>query len=323
MLAPLRPLGSTLFSLLVFLAWTIPGWAENSADHLKLLQNARRVVFLGDSITAGGSYVAFVEAWVVSLRLPHPPEIINMGLASETVSGLSEEGHAGGQFPRPDLAERLNRVLQTARPDLVIACYGINCGIYLPFDAERFAKYQQGLRNLKVAVEKTGARLILVTPPFFDGQRANKPYYNDVLGRYSKWLLDRGADGWLVIDLHTAMTQEIARRRATQPEFTFQPDSVHPNEAGHWFMAQQIIRWFGDAKAAAAETPQAMLQARSLPPNLLPLVQERMAVLRDAYVAAAGHKRPGVSPGLPLEQAQARAKALSGKIQAIFAKEKE
>src|SRR2546425_2764856 len=38
-------------------------------------------------------------------------EFLNLGLPSETVSGLSEEGHAGGQFPRPDLLERLARVL--------------------------------------------------------------------------------------------------------------------------------------------------------------------------------------------------------------------
>jgi lysophospholipase L1-like esterase len=304
--------------LLVFLAWTGPTWAEQPADRFKLLQDAHRVVFLGNSITAGGSYVAFVDTWIASLRLPHPPEVINMGLSSETVSGLSEEGHAGGRFPRPDLAERLTRVLATAKPDLVIACYGINCGIYLPFDEGRFEKYQQGLRNLKTVVEKRGAKLILITPPFYDGQRGKKPYYNNVLDRYSRWLLDRRADAWLVIDLHGAMTQEVALRREAQPEFTFQPDSVHPNEAGHWFMAQQIIRWFGDEKSAAAQTPQAMLQSRSLPPELLKLMQERMVLLRDAYVTAAGHKRPGVPPGLPLNQARAKAQSLSAKIQTVM-----
>jgi len=33
-------------------------------------------------------------------------EILNLGLPSETVSGLSEPNHAGGAFPRPDLHER-------------------------------------------------------------------------------------------------------------------------------------------------------------------------------------------------------------------------
>ncbi len=67
----------------------------------------RRVVFLGDSITYSGQYLEYVEA---RLRLNEPTnrlEFLNLGLPSETVSGLSEPGHAGGQFPRPGLHERL------------------------------------------------------------------------------------------------------------------------------------------------------------------------------------------------------------------------
>src|SRR5688500_7174596 len=107
--------------------------AEEPATPEKLVQDAKRIVFLGDSITAGGGYVAAFEAWLLASGKP-TPMVINMGLPSETVSGLSEEGHAGGAFPRPDLAERLERVLKTAKPDLVFACYGMNCGIYEPFD---------------------------------------------------------------------------------------------------------------------------------------------------------------------------------------------
>ena len=72
----------------------------------------RRVVFVGDSITYGGEYIEFVES---VLRWKHPEkrlDWINLGLPSETVSGLSEPGHAGGQFPRPTLHERLGRLLQ-------------------------------------------------------------------------------------------------------------------------------------------------------------------------------------------------------------------
>ena len=50
---------------------------------------------------------------------------------------MSEEGHAGGKFPRPDLHERLDRALPKTKPDLVFACYGMNDGIYLPLDEAR------------------------------------------------------------------------------------------------------------------------------------------------------------------------------------------
>jgi lysophospholipase L1-like esterase len=284
----------------------------------ELLKHARRIVFLGDSITAAGPYVAFFDAWLLSQQLDPAPAVIDAGLSSETVSGLSEEGHAGGKFPRPDLAERLERVLAATKPDLVIACYGINCGIYEPFDPSRFQRYQEGIRRLKTQVEQTGATLVLITPPFYDDQRAPKAFsYNAVMDQYSRWLLERRGDGWRVIDLHGPMTQEVARQRMADPQFTFQPDGVHPNAAGYWFVARQLIGWFGDEASAAAQTPQQMLKGLKIPEAVLPLVQQRVNVLRDAYVSAAGHKRPGVAAGLPIIEAEKQAAELSTRIQEL------
>ena len=284
----------------------------------ELVGNARRILFLGDSITAAGPAVANFDAWLLTQKRPQTSVVINAGLPSETVSGLSEEGHAGGQFPRPDLAERLERVLKVAQPDVVIACYGMNCGIYQPFDKERFARYQAGIRQLRERVEQAGARLIHVTPPFYDDQVSPRPFvYNEVLGRYADWLLEQRSQGWLVVDLHRAMTAEVARRRQTDPKFTFQPDGVHPNDAGHWFVATRLIAAMGDEAAASAESPQAMLRQAGLPVELLPLVTERMQIRRDAYVGAAGHKRPGVAKGLPIPEAEQAAARLSDKIQSL------
>ena len=79
-----------------------------------------------------------------SANRPTATSFSTSGLPSETVSGLSEPGHAGGAFPRPDLHERLERVLEQTRPDLIVACYGMNDGIYHPFTEARFEKYQAG-----------------------------------------------------------------------------------------------------------------------------------------------------------------------------------
>ncbi len=309
-----------LWSLLVLaLLCAVPTVTQGAEPTVaEVVGKARRILFLGDSITAAGAAVANFDAWLQTQKRPQTPLVINAGLPSETVSGLSEEGHAGGQFPRPDLAERLERVLKVAQPDLVIACYGMNCGIYQPFDKERFARYQAGIRQLRERVEQAGARLIHVTPPFYDDQVSPRPFvYNEVLGRYADWLLEQRSQGWLVVDLHRAMTAEVARRRQTDPKFTFQPDGVHPNDAGHWFVATRLIAAMGDEAAASAESPQAMLRQAGLPVELLPLVTERMQIRRDAYVGAAGHKRPGVAKGLPIPEAEQAATRLSDKIQSL------
>ncbi|HBH50463.1 MAG TPA: G-D-S-L family lipolytic protein [Planctomycetaceae bacterium] len=292
------------------------GIARGEENELaRLVWGAKRLVFLGDSITAAGTYVTDFDAWLTAQKRPSQPMVICAGLPSETVSGLSEEGHAGGQFPRPDLAERLDRILKETRPDLVIACYGMNCGIYEPLDAGRFAKYQAGIRNLKSHVEQAGAKLILVTPPFYDDLRSPRKFvYNEVLDRYAEWLLEQRKEGWQVVDLHQAMTAEVARRRKTDPAFTLQPDGVHPNEAGHWFVASRLIAALGDSRSAEAGSPAEMLQQAGVSAEILPLVAERTAVRRDAYVGAAGHKRPGIAKGLTIPEAEQKAAALGEKI---------
>lgn len=296
-----------------------PVLAADDVSLVDQLKQSQRVVFLGDSITAAGQYVAAVEAWMLAQRWERMPKVICAGLPSETVSGLSEDGHAGGQFPRPDLAERLDRVLAVTKPDLVIACYGMNCAIYLPFSEERLAKYEQGLKSLKAKVEKADAKLILVTPPFYDDQRAPKDFsYNAVLDRYSDWLVARRQEGWHVIDLHTPMTQEMKKRREKDPNLTLQPDGVHPNDEGHWVIARQVIAALGDAKAAAAESPEAMLAEKKVPEEVLPLVRKRLRLLRDSYVGTAGHKRPGIAQGLPVDEAEAQAAELTAQIEKLM-----
>jgi hypothetical protein len=110
----LRILAGTLS---VFFASFLPlaSQSAESNDGLRDLQKAHRVVFLGDSITYAGQYVEFIEAYWVTRFPDRRTEFLNLGLPSETVSGLSEVGHAGGEFPRPELRERLARVLEKNR----------------------------------------------------------------------------------------------------------------------------------------------------------------------------------------------------------------
>ena len=275
-----------------------------------------RILFLGDSITYDGRYAADFEAWLIARYPGHTIEVIDAGIPSETVSGLSEEGHAGGRFPRPSVFDRLDSVLEKTKPDLVFACYGMNCGIYKPFDEGRAARYRNGIERLHDAVVRIGARVAHITPPMYDAAHASDHVveYNDVLGRYSDWLLSKKTDGWEVIDLHGPMTKKVERRRAADPGFAFASDGVHPGDAGHWFMARQLIAYCGDPEAAAATTPQAMLGARA---DVLPLVHERMGILRDAWLTYTGHHHPDVPKVLPLDEAKAKCAPLTEQIDAI------
>lgn len=279
------------------------------------LPEAKRIVFLGDSITHSGQYIEYVETVLLANTDRHY-EFLDLGLSSETVSGLSEEGHAGGKFPRPDLHERLDRVLAKTKPDLLVACYGMNCGIYEPLDAARFQKYKDGILWLRDTARSAGAKVIHLTPPTYDSVpvKGKFPYYNNVLGTYAKWLIDQRAKGWQVIDIHEPMDAALAAKRKSDPDFAFAKDGVHPNAQGHWVIAQQILRAWDvpqDYQLEDFTSPTGRLSA------LHALAAKRLHVLSAAYLSEAGHKRPGVAPGLPLEKAEAQAAELSAQIEAL------
>ena len=184
----------------------------------------KRLVFLGDSITQAGGYIQIIEAAMIAQYPGEKYTIIPLGLASETASGLSEPGHAGGQFPRPTVHERLGRVLEKAAPQLVLACYGMNDGIYHPLSPERTRAFQDGIQKLHDRVIESGSKIIHLTPPVFDPLpiKANllpagletypQPYegYNTVLDAYSTWLLTQRSAGWEVIDIHSPMNTALA-----------------------------------------------------------------------------------------------------------------
>ena len=279
----------------------------------------RRVVFLGDSITYAGQWIEFVETW---LHLAYPNAVfdfINMGLPSETVSGLSEPGHAGGAFPRPGLHERLGRVLEKARPDLVVACYGMNDGIYHPFSETRFQAYQDGIRRLREEAGLSGAKLIHLTPPTFDPvplrgrtlpaglPEYRSPYegYNQVLDRYTEWLVAQRSLGWIVLDIHTPMNLYLAEKRKTDPKFLLAGDGVHADTRGHWLIAREFLRALGAPEAVTrSDDHEILIQRYENGAAVLKATQERQQVRKDAWLNWAGHSRPGMGKGKPLPESE-------------------
>jgi lysophospholipase L1-like esterase len=296
----------TLLAEVSFAAEPAPGPAVAAP----VLLHAKRIVVLGDSITYDGRWLANLVAWME--RQGTAAEVIDAALSSETVSGLSEDGHADGKYPRPDLAERLDRVLRLTRPDVVLACYGMNCGIYRPLDDERFAQFKAGMERLHAAVEKAGAKIIHLTPPVYDGRPgmkhpAGEADYDAVLAAYSAWLLSKRAEGWLVIDVHGPMKRMLAAGRSKDPAFTFAPDAVHPNDAGHWAISRAVLAGLAAGPMADADSPAALAP-------FMPEVTARLIILRDAYLSAAGYARPGLPTGLPVSEAEATAARITESI---------
>ena len=314
-----------LLTALLFAATSV------SAADKSLMDGVKRVIFLGDSITYSGAYVDTLEA---AFRIENPGravEFINIGLPSETISGLSEPGHAGGNFPRPTVHERLDRVLAKAKPDLIVACYGMNCGMYYPFSDERFAKYREGIELLRKKAAAVRAKVIHLTPPVFDPvpikarllpaglPEYKQPFegYNTVLDRYSEWLLGQRSQGWMVFDTHFPMAKHLAAERERDPAYKLAGDGVHINATGHWLIAREVLRQFDAPEDKLAEAKDGAGFIASIHPRgaeLLKLIAQRQSVMKDAWLTECGHLRPGMKKGGPVADAQAKWTELEQKI---------
>ncbi len=319
--AALLPLRAAFVVTLSLAATTVTRAAE-------FVPGVKRVVFLGDSITYAGGYIETIEAYARTRFPGRAIEFLNLGLPSETTSGLSEPGHAAGNFPRPDVHERLGRVLERTKPDLVVACYGMNDGIYHPLSEERFAKYREGITRLRERCAAAGAKVLHITPPVFDPvpirektlpaglPEYRQPFegYNTVLDRYSEWLLAQRQASWEVVDLHAPMNKFLADQRAKDSAFRLANDGVHMNATGHWLAAKAILTHWGATDLANVDDATAMLAGRPNGDKVLALVQQRQRLLKDAWLRETRHLRPGMKEGLPLEEAKAKAAELDRQI---------
>ncbi len=281
-------------------------------------------VFLGDSNTYAGGYVAVLDAWLhqaVSAQSapklsPASIRLLNLGVSSETCSGLSEVDHP---FKRPCVHERIDKVLRMTKPGVVFACYGMNDGIYDPPNAERLSAYQAGMKRLSEKVIASGALFIVLTPPIFEPEPVAAkgkfgpteaghyayfaPYsrYDDVLNEQAAWCMKNELNATAVIDIRSALQTDKAQRRTEDTNFAYSTDGVHFGEEAHVILARTVMKTLG----APAEVQETFPTAAEIA-----LAKKRMQLLRDAYLSATGKNRPGLPAGEPLWSAEQKVKSL-------------
>ena len=320
----LAALALSLFEIAI--AITAP---KAEPDYIKPDTN---IIFLGDSITQGGTYIAYLQTYLWELYPDSNYNLINLGLGSETASGLSEDDHP---FPRPHIHTRIDRALAEAKPDLTFICYGMNDGIYHPQSKQRFQAHKKGMEKLIDKVKTTDSEIILLTPPPFDAQTkrlngrtlASKnalefgyktPYenYDFVLKDYGKWILEKRDGVALSIDIYTALKNDLSTIRKTNPTYRY-GDGVHPNDRGHYIIARTIL------KTLNAPGIDSLLDYSALPANnsiakVLPLILERHRFISASWREHVGHSKPNKEAVPPLGEAIVQAKSKENEIRAII-----
>jgi lysophospholipase L1-like esterase len=198
------------------------------------LRRGDRIVFLGDSITHQGFWVASLECALLAAMPELELEFFNAGV--------------GGDVAAQALARMADEVV-AQKPALVFVLLGMNDGGYRERDDAVARRFADGLQRIVGDVARCGARAIVLGPTFYDSApraRRNDPkvapreFYNDVLLGLEALARDAAKDGFVALNAPMAeLTREL---RASDPAYTMVPDGIHPDAAGGFVIAATILR---------------------------------------------------------------------------------
>lgn len=131
------------------------------------------------------------------------------------------------------------------KPTLVTVDYGMNDGRYTSGPDQTVREgYLAAQRQLAATIKAAGARqILLTTSPIDPDRRKDKDAYNEALALMADGVLALGVElGVPTADIFHPMRAVQLQAKATNPAFTFIPDSVHPDAVGHLVMAYQVLR---------------------------------------------------------------------------------
>ena len=144
--------------------------------------------------------------------------------------------------------------------------------------------------------------------------------YDDVLRRYSEWLLSQREHGWDVVDVHGPMRRLLDESRRLDPKFQLAGDGVHANATGHWIIAEQMLTHWKALPSKATNLEQA-LAVHPHGHEVLKRIGQKQALLKDAWLTETGHKRPGMARGLPLVEAERQGRRVGSRDPGVAGRE--
>ncbi len=203
--------------------------------------DGERVLFCGDSITHGGKFIYYLQAFQ---DLRHPGSnvrLINGGRSGDTARG------GLNRFDRDILSFKADRAF------LMFGMNDINRNCWKsaePSEKESAARqsavdgYRANMAKLTERFLAAGVKTVLMTPSPYDQygvfEKANLPFCNDPgLASCATAVRDLAAAHNLgLVELHAPLTQ-LFKDHATDCHFC--ADRVHPGNEGHLIMAALIL----------------------------------------------------------------------------------
>jgi len=197
------------------------------------MKKGDKIVFLGDSITAGGGgpkgYVTLIQNRLKQRHSDWDLEIINAGISGNKV---------------PDLQKRLDNDVLDRKPTLVVVYIGIN-DVWHSLDGKGTPKdlYEAGLEDIISRILHSGARVMLCTPSVIGEKTDGTNPLDKLLDEYAG--ISRRIAAFFnipVCDLRKAFLDYLkVHNRKNENSGILTADTCHLNGEGNALVAQTML----------------------------------------------------------------------------------
>jgi len=213
-----------------------------------------KIVFIGNSITHGGSYHAILRTFLAT-RYQKNIRILNKGIAGDVVTGVLNRFDKDILSDKPTVAfvmlgmNDVKRTLYSEKP----TDYDINA------QKEAYALYKEKTEELIGKLIDNNIRIILLTPTMFEEspvlKRENYIGVNSALGKCADFIQTMGNKyDLVVVNFHSIMNSLNQQEQARDSTFTIVgQDRVHPGDLGHFVMGYQLIKTIQKQDTLVAE----------------------------------------------------------------------
>lgn len=200
------------------------------------LKDGDRIVFLGDSITAGGArpegYISMIRSALETKYKDKKIECIGAGISGNKV---------------PNLQARVDKDVVAKKPTIVVIYIGINDVWHGEKDPARGTMpdaFVAGLKEVIGKIKAGGARVILCTPTVIGEKKNGANKLDAKLDQYSDLSRNLAKELDLqLIDLRKAFVDYLAANNPEdQEKGILTPDRVHLNKAGNQLVADTMLK---------------------------------------------------------------------------------
>jgi len=220
--------------------------AAPAAPQGTLFQNNDRWTAVGDSITHGGTYYAWVYLYYATRFPDRKIDFFNAGNSGDDAHGTLQRYDWDIQPHKSTVASimlGMNDVRREIYGDMPLTNQLRDQRTYI------LEGYRSYMTQLVKRLQADGTRVLLITPSIYD-ETARNPQsgvltgVNGALGECATFMRKlAGETGCSVIDFHDSMGALNARIQAQDPAASLiKPDRIHPNPLGHFVMAYLFLK---------------------------------------------------------------------------------